>query len=96
MNEDLAGSILQELGRERLRFFRTDVSSTESVRAAVQGSIDWLKQTGKELGGVIAVAGVANPSKVRVDVPSICNFPPLLVAKDAPQDYRPTWRTFGY
>ncbi len=64
MNEELGQALLKELGTERLRFFQADVSSTESIAAAVKGSIDWVKQTGKELGGVVAAAGVANPSKV--------------------------------
>jgi len=64
MNEELGDSLVQELGAERLKFFRTDVSSTESIAAAVKGSVEWAKRTGKELGGVVAAAGVANPSKV--------------------------------
>ncbi len=64
MNEELGESLVQELGADRLKFLRTDVSSSESIAAAVKGSVEWAKQMGKELGGVVAAAGVANPSKV--------------------------------
>jgi 3-hydroxyacyl-CoA dehydrogenase/3-hydroxy-2-methylbutyryl-CoA dehydrogenase len=29
-----------------------------------KGSLDWVKETGKEVGGVIAAAGVSTPAKV--------------------------------
>lgn len=71
MNDELGASLVKELSAKRLKFFRTDVSSTVSIAAAVKGSVEWAKHTGKELGGVIAAAGVANPSKValRLEVP---------------------------
>jgi len=65
MNEELGKSLVAELGTERLRFFRTDVSNTDSIAEAMKGSLAWVKHTGKEVGGVVAGAGVANPSKVR-------------------------------
>ena len=38
--------------------------STESIAAAVEGAIAWSKETGKEIGGVVAAAGVSLPGKV--------------------------------
>lgn len=67
MNEELGGALVEELGSKRLKFFRTDVSRTESVAEAVQGTVEWTKHTGKDLGGVVAAAGVANPSKLRLN-----------------------------
>lgn len=55
---------MDELGSSRARFFETDVSDTDSVAAAVQGTMEWVKQTEKEVGGVVAAAGVGNPGKV--------------------------------
>ncbi|KAI9705892.1 MAG: hypothetical protein M1836_005298 [Candelina mexicana] len=63
MNEELGGSLMKELG-DQAKFFITDVSSTESIEKAVKETMDWVKETGKEIGGVVAAAGVANPSKI--------------------------------
>jgi len=63
LNAGAGEKIVQELG-ERSKFFETDVSDTSSVEAAVNGSIDWVKQTGKEVGGVIAAAGVGGGAKI--------------------------------
>ncbi len=64
MNEELGESLVKELG-DRAKLFITDVSDTESIAKAVRGTMEWVKDTGKDLGGVVAAAGVANPSKVR-------------------------------
>jgi hypothetical protein len=45
-------------------FFQCNVLETESIKAAVKGSLAWVKETGMEVGGVIAAAGVATPAKV--------------------------------
>ena len=37
---------------------------TDSIAAAVKGTFAWVKETGKEVGGVIAAAGVSTPAKV--------------------------------
>lgn len=57
---------LNDIGTDRSRFFETDVSETESIEAAVNGVVDWVKETGKPIGGVISAAGVGNPGKVRL------------------------------
>jgi len=57
-------TLVHELGPNRARFFPTDVSSTDSIASAVQGTLEWIKQTGRELGGVVAAAGVSNPAKI--------------------------------
>jgi len=36
MNEELGKSLVAELGTERLRFFRTDVSNTDSIAEAMK------------------------------------------------------------
>ena len=63
LNAENGNAIAKELG-DRARFFETDVSDTESIAKAVQGSVEWVKQTGKEIGGVIAGAGVGLPGLV--------------------------------
>ena len=63
MNTEAGSNLVQELGADRAIFFETDVSKTDSIAAAVKGSLDCAKTTGKEIGGVIAAAGVSNPAK---------------------------------
>ena len=64
MNEELGNSLVKEQGENKVRFFDTDVSSTESIAEAVKGTLSWVKEIGKDVGGVIAAAGVANPAKI--------------------------------
>lgn len=68
MNEELAQELVKEIGGGKAKFFQTNVLETESITAAVQGALAWSKETGKEIGGVIAAAGVSTPAKV------CCNF----------------------
>lgn len=64
MNEELAGELIKQVGSDKAKFWECDVTDTDSVSAAVKGALEWAKQTGKEVGGVIAAAGVAHPAKV--------------------------------
>jgi len=64
MNEDGGQELVKELGPDRSRFLQVDVSDTESLAEAVKGTLLWVKETGKELGGVIAAAGVSTPAKI--------------------------------
>lgn len=64
MNEEAGDELAKEIGGGKTRFFTTDVLETDSIAAAVKGSLDWVKETGKELGGIIAAAGVSTPAKV--------------------------------
>jgi NAD(P)-dependent dehydrogenase (short-subunit alcohol dehydrogenase family) len=63
LNADAGAELVKEFG-SRARFFETDVSSTASVEQAVNGTAAWIKETGKELGGVVAAAGVGAAQKV--------------------------------
>ena len=63
LNADSGSKIVSELG-SRAKFFETDVSETESIQKAVEGTIAWVKQTGKALGGVIPGAGVGLPGLI--------------------------------
>lgn len=71
INEDNGNTFIGEL-RERARFFQCDVSDTESVASAVQGTVAWVKETGKDIGGVVAAAGVGHPGKVRNERNECC------------------------
>jgi hypothetical protein len=64
MNEELASELVKEIGGGKAKFFETNVLETESIAAAVKGALEWVKETGKEVGGVIAAAGVSTPAKV--------------------------------
>ena len=63
MNDDLGLELAKKLG-SCARFWNTDVLSTESIKAAVDGTVEWIKETGKPIGGVIPAAGVAAPAAV--------------------------------
>ena len=63
LNEDNGAKVVSELG-ERTKFFSADVSDTSSVEAAVAGAAAWIKDTGKQLGGIIPAAGVGLPGKL--------------------------------
>lgn len=65
MNEELGEQLVKQLGSSA-RFFTCNVLETNSVAAAVQGSVNWAEQTEKPLGGVIPAAGVATPAMVRL------------------------------
>lgn len=64
MNEELAQELVKEIGNGNAKFFEANVLETESVTAAVKGALAWAQETGKEIGGVIAAAGVSTPAKV--------------------------------
>jgi 3-hydroxyacyl-CoA dehydrogenase/3-hydroxy-2-methylbutyryl-CoA dehydrogenase len=64
MNEELAGELVKEIGGGKTKFFQCNVLETESIKEAVKGSLAWVNETGKEVGGVIAAAGVSTPAKV--------------------------------
>ncbi|CAI6339882.1 unnamed protein product [Periconia digitata] len=61
LNSDAGSSIVAELGPTRARFFQVDVSSTTSIATAIAGTVSWVRETGKEIGGVVAGAGVGMP-----------------------------------
>jgi hypothetical protein len=64
MNEELAAEAVKEIGSGKAKFFEANVLETESIASAVKGALAWVKETGKEVGGVIAAAGVSTPAKV--------------------------------
>lgn len=66
MNAELAEELVKEIGGGKAKFFEVNVLKTESIAAAVKGALAWSKATGKEIGGVIAAAGVSTPAKVCV------------------------------
>ena len=64
MNEEGGQALVNELGSHRSTFFQVDVSDTESIAQAVKGTLAWVKETGKEIGGIVAAAGVSTPAKI--------------------------------
>jgi len=72
MNEELATELVKEIGGGKTKFFVCNVLETESVAAAVTGTVEWAMETGKVVGGVIAAAGVSTPAKV--SPPKPCSF----------------------
>ncbi|KAJ9150464.1 Short chain dehydrogenase [Pleurostoma richardsiae] len=63
VNEETGNALVKELGLSA-KFFITDVLNSDSITTAVQGVADWVKHTGKHLGGVIPAAGVGNPALI--------------------------------
>ncbi|TVY68917.1 3-hydroxyacyl-CoA dehydrogenase type-2 [Lachnellula suecica] len=64
MNEELAEEAVRGIGGGKAKFFEANVLETESIASAVKGALAWVKETGKEVGGVIAAAGVSTPAKI--------------------------------
>ncbi|EHL01059.1 putative 3-hydroxyacyl-CoA dehydrogenase type-2 [Glarea lozoyensis 74030] len=64
MNEENANEVVSQIGGDKTKFFQCNVLETESIAAAVKGCLAWVKETGKEVGGVIAAAGIGAPAKI--------------------------------
>ncbi|ROT39639.1 NAD(P)-binding protein [Sodiomyces alkalinus F11] len=62
LNEENGQDTVRAVGSSSARFFPCDVTDTDSIAAAVMGAVSWAQETGKPLGGVIPVAGIANPT----------------------------------
>ncbi|MCJ1339317.1 hypothetical protein MMC09_004606 [Bachmanniomyces sp. S44760] len=63
MNEDLGQQLVKE-SPEQTRFWAVDVSNSKSISDAVSAVIAWSRESGFEIGGVIAAAGVSSPAKI--------------------------------
>ncbi|KAI5467516.1 hypothetical protein BGZ63DRAFT_469184 [Mariannaea sp. PMI_226] len=61
LNEENGQEAVKELSPSA-KFFVCDVLQTESIKKAVQGAVEWSKETNKPLGGVIPAAGVSTPA----------------------------------
>lgn len=64
LNVELATELVKEIGGGKTKYFECNVLQTESIAAAVKGSLEWAEETGKLVGGVLAAAGVSTPAKV--------------------------------
>ena len=65
MNEETGAALVKELGSS-IRFFLCDVTDTESIESVVKSTLEWIKGTGKPLGGIIPAAGVGSPGLVGI------------------------------
>ncbi|KAL5453442.1 hypothetical protein PMIN06_005479 [Paraphaeosphaeria minitans] len=63
LNSDAGSEIVSELGA-RANFFEVDVSDTDAIEIAITGTVAWVKETGKPIGGVVAAAGVGLPGLI--------------------------------
>lgn len=61
MNDENGAAITSRLGPQT-KFFVCNVLESDSIKAAVDGTVGWIKETGKPLGGVIPAAGVSTPA----------------------------------
>jgi NADP-dependent 3-hydroxy acid dehydrogenase YdfG len=63
-DNELGRELENTLGQHRARFFQTDVTSSSSIAQAMEGVAEWTRHTGKDLGGVVAAAGIMTQGKV--------------------------------
>lgn len=63
LNEENGQRVVKELGN-KAKFSQCDVTDSGSIKAAIDGTIEWIKSTGADLGGCVAAAGVGFPGKV--------------------------------
>jgi NAD(P)-dependent dehydrogenase (short-subunit alcohol dehydrogenase family) len=63
LNSDAGSQIVSSLG-SRAKFFEVDVSDTDAISKAIEGTVAWIEETGKQIGGVIAGAGVGLPGLI--------------------------------
>ncbi|TKA33118.1 hypothetical protein B0A50_00671 [Salinomyces thailandicus] len=63
-NTDNGEKAVAELGAERVRFYECDITSTESIQAALDGIAAWIKETNAHIGALIPAAGVGFPGKL--------------------------------
>ncbi|XDG08747.1 hypothetical protein ABKA04_008362 [Annulohypoxylon sp. FPYF3050] len=64
LNEENGAAVVKTLPNGSGKFFVCDVLETDSIAAAVKGTVEWIQQTGKPLGGIIPAAGVGNPATI--------------------------------
>ena len=64
LNAELGKEAVQKLQRGRSAFFEVDVASSESLAGALKSCLSWIAETGHELGGIVAAAGVSRPVKM--------------------------------
>ncbi|KAI1104582.1 short chain dehydrogenase [Jackrogersella minutella] len=64
LNEENGATVIKSLPSGSGKFFLCDVLETDSIAAAVKGTVEWIQETGKPLGGIIPAAGVANPATI--------------------------------
>ncbi|KAL6891879.1 hypothetical protein GGI43DRAFT_201739 [Trichoderma evansii] len=62
LSDEEAGRALEKELGPSAKFFHCNVIKTESIAKAVQGTVDWIKETGKPLGGVVPAAGIGLPA----------------------------------
>ena len=48
----------------RVKYFKTDITDVAQIDGAVEGTVEWTKDTGAVLGGVINCAGVGIAAKI--------------------------------
>ncbi|KAI2616106.1 short chain dehydrogenase [Hypoxylon sp. NC1633] len=62
LNAENGTAVVKALPSGTGKFFVCDVLDTNSIAAAVKGTMEWIERTGKPLGGIIPAAGVGHPA----------------------------------
>ncbi|KAL0940560.1 3-hydroxyacyl-CoA dehydrogenase type-2 [Colletotrichum truncatum] len=63
-NSDLGASAATELGTS-MKFLHCDINITQSVTNAIKAAVDWAKEAGKPIGGIITAAGIGHSCVAR-------------------------------
>jgi 3-hydroxyacyl-CoA dehydrogenase / 3-hydroxy-2-methylbutyryl-CoA dehydrogenase len=64
INSENGEKVVKQLSSDRVAFFQCNVAETESVEAAVNGTVEWIRKTNAPMVGCIPAAGVGLPAKV--------------------------------
>ncbi|KAF3938146.1 hypothetical protein ABW19_dt0210552 [Dactylella cylindrospora] len=64
LNPTLAEEVISTTSPTRVRFFKTDVTDPDQVSSSVKSAHEWSLTTKAPFGGIIAAAGVGNPSLI--------------------------------
>ncbi|KAK6350308.1 hypothetical protein TWF696_006539 [Orbilia brochopaga] len=64
LNEALANEVIAATSASKVRFFETDVTSSDKVAASVKAAAEWAASANAPFGGIVAAAGVGNPALI--------------------------------
>ena len=77
INAEAGEKVVKDFGG-RAKFFEVDVRDSDSIAKAIEGTAQWVKQTGMEIGGLIPAAGVGFPAKVECFIATIFTLQSIL------------------
>ncbi|KAL1856757.1 putative secondary metabolism biosynthetic enzyme [Paecilomyces lecythidis] len=64
LNTEAGEAVVKELGDERAKFVKTDITDSSSIKAALEVGAEWIQKTGKPFSAIVAAAGVSSAAKI--------------------------------